>query len=333
MDSRKIKNQEEFFEILTDPDMSLQLERFYEWFSEIDNKEFYTDTQTDDTNSTPNRLYSFTNEHLDGFFENIDMTDKSLLTVGSSFDQALYSIFKGSTDVTVADLNMYAKFYGELKMAAIKNLSFEEFERFFVLENRITDYIRLQEDWKSYAKLSHDLSKDTQIFWDTLMFDSNINVFKKLFHFTSSQKSCFYWFEEDYLKLQNILKTKKIKTNFITAEFSDFPKKVDGKFDLIMLSNIRPYYCFGFYKSEKEFYEICKKLYDEHLKLNGLMQIDSSVYISGENKYIQEADFLSFNKIIKADKIFVIPDSGITFGSDSVVVQKLKEKAPKQWGE
>ena len=324
MDSRKIKNQEEFFELLADPDMSLQLESLFEQLYENEEtKMFYSDVQSVDNNSTPKRVYAFSNEQLDGFFKEFDMTGKKLLTVGSSFDQALSAIFKGSTDVTVIDLNMYAKFFGELKMAAIKNLSFEDFRDFFTFDLSFTDYVRLQEDWDCYAKLSHDLSKETQVFWDTLMYDSDTYLFRNMFHYEFRRVSKFYKNEEDYLKLQNILRTKKIKTNFITAEFLNFPKMLKEKFDVIMLSNIRGYYMnYSPFYDVKKFYSVCKKLYNKNLNPEGLMQIDSSVYMSEEKKSLREFELNDINEKIGADKIFIIPNSGLGAGVDSIVVQK-----------
>ncbi len=78
------------------------------------------------------RLYTFTTENINGYIENFDLKNKSLLTVGSSGDQILNAFFYGARDITLYDINEYAKFYVYLKVAAILSLSYVEFQEFFL---------------------------------------------------------------------------------------------------------------------------------------------------------------------------------------------------------
>ena len=65
------------------------------------------------------RLYSFTTENIKGYIKYFDLKDKNLLTVGSSGDQILNSYFEGCRDITLLDINPFAKYYVNLKIAGI----------------------------------------------------------------------------------------------------------------------------------------------------------------------------------------------------------------------
>jgi len=51
------------------------------------------------------KLYRFTNENIAGYFPILNLKDKSVLTVGSSLDQAFNALVLGAKDVTVMDIN------------------------------------------------------------------------------------------------------------------------------------------------------------------------------------------------------------------------------------
>ena len=82
------------------------------------------------------KIYSFSTENISGYIDSFDLENKSLLTVGSSGDQALNAILRNWKDVTVMDINLYAKYYYYLKAAGIIELTKEKFLRFF----RYLDY-------------------------------------------------------------------------------------------------------------------------------------------------------------------------------------------------
>lgn len=77
------------------------------------------------------RIYTFTTENISGYIDYFDFNNKSLLTVGSSGDQILNAFYSGARDITLFDINEYAKYYVYLKISAILSLSYEEFKLFF----------------------------------------------------------------------------------------------------------------------------------------------------------------------------------------------------------
>ena len=64
-------------------------------------------------------VYPFTTESINGYFNKIDFNDKSVLTVGSSSDQAFNAILLGAKNITVYDINKNTSFFGKLKRQII----------------------------------------------------------------------------------------------------------------------------------------------------------------------------------------------------------------------
>ena len=76
-------------------------------------------------------IYPFTTENINGYIDLFDLKDKSLLTVGSSADQAIIANLKDCKDITILDINPLTKYYFNLKKAGILTLGYEEFCKFF----------------------------------------------------------------------------------------------------------------------------------------------------------------------------------------------------------
>lgn len=77
------------------------------------------------------KVYSFATENINGYIDYFDLKNKSLLTVGSSGDQILNAYYKGCRDITLIDVNPFAKYYINLKIAGVISLTYQEFQEFF----------------------------------------------------------------------------------------------------------------------------------------------------------------------------------------------------------
>ena len=198
-------------------------------------------------NGTTDAVFSFSNEDLKELFKNRRLKNKRVATVGSSGDQVLYSILKGCGDVTCIDANPCTQPYVELKLAAIKNLSYEEFLDYFRYENILSH--------KYYSKISHDLSDYSKRFWDEILLntDSSLScylqmVLFKIFQsvstygdFTSTRDAMEYCNnKKQYNNLKKALEDD-INIEFIQSSFDEFHEKLKGRYDLILLSNIYDY--------------------------------------------------------------------------------------------
>lgn len=183
-------------------------------------------------------IYPFTTENIKGYMSNLDLKDKSILTVGSSADQVINSFLYGSKDITLFDINPFTKYYFELKKAGILLLEFNSFYEFF--SNNINSF-----NIKTYSLLRNNLSKETKLFWDSL-FNSYDSYFFRDKLFSKDERTLKtlvkynpYMDEINY----NILKTTIDSLNpiFINSSLNEIKSKVVRKYDYIFLSNISSY--------------------------------------------------------------------------------------------
>lgn len=83
-------------------------------------------------------VYSITNENLTAYQDLYNFSNARVLTVLGSGDQYLAALLYGAKDVEVFDANFLAWYFFNLKIAAIKVLSYEEFFHFFI-ESELSD--------------------------------------------------------------------------------------------------------------------------------------------------------------------------------------------------
>ena len=220
------------------------------------------------------RFYLYTNEHLNVFLKRIDVREKRVLTVGSSGDQILYSLLNGAKEVVCVDVCPFAEYYYRLKVACIKNLTFEEFDSLVNGSEEIFSPV-------VYRKVSHDITGDAREFWDSLYLDgfnhkeclitrANVRLMGNAIYLNN---------KDLYNKLQKTL-SKPQAVLFLQADIRDLPDilQEEDKYDVMLFSNIIQYAhtwnggqtqeC-----GEMEFLTIMKKLV-KNLNSNGVMQID-----------------------------------------------------------
>lgn len=180
-------------------------------------------------------FYLFSNEDLTYFFDAIDVNQKSVLTVGSSGDQAIYSLINGAKRVVHFDINPFSRYYFDFKVAMIKNLSYKEF---IAAYNQIKNPGILTS--QLYARISHDIHGDSRYFWDTL-FLNGFGAQYPYLHFIGSNH-CLYT-KNEYNIMQNFFNNNDYTIEFLNCELKEIDKHLNknDKFDLIMLSNIYDY--------------------------------------------------------------------------------------------
>lgn len=193
------------------------------------------------------RIYKLTTENICGYLNQMDLKDKSILVPAASGDHLLNSILKGANNVDLFDINYYALFMVELKIAAVKSLSKDEFIRFFANgRNALSS--------KIYNKIRQNLNDDALLFWDKVysLFPNNedlkkTNLFMKDSYYEDSLINVNDYLKNDnynYLKEKiNIADNKK----FINTNVIDLPNKLDKNYDIILLSNIQDYMKFTYH--------------------------------------------------------------------------------------
>jgi len=324
MDEKEIKDMnliervEDFEKISKDPTLSPTLEYFYtkqysdilfgsKEFKEVD--EYYNSILFGQArNLTPLNIFRFSNENLDKLFENLNIKGKRVATVGSSGDQAIHCLYNGAKEVELIDVNFMAKPYTELKIAGIKALTFDEFS------DLIDDIPKKLP--KYYKKLSHYLKGDTKNFFDELVIEGTIKEFGRMLQNNDKFGSKFYENAFDYYQLKDILLKDDYQIKFTMAELEDFPKKLNGEYDLILLSNIIDYFDDLINKEFLLFLATVKELLNKNLTKGGALQVSSSGC---------SWDVFKMSKKLKA-KLVSIPNAGMSGRQVSVLYQKSKGK-------
>jgi len=220
---------------------------------------------TPNYNHSIHSIYTFSNENLDEIFKDRDLTNKRVLTVGSSGDQVIEAILHGSNDITLIDANPMSQPYIEYKLSAIKNLTFSEFLDCFSAVNYTLNH-------KYYSKISHDLSDYSKYFWDNIFLNLDsgcfVDLIRGLYHPGGIEdKNAFSYCNDmtTFYKLKEKINDAKII--FKVANLNKFREHVDGKYDLILLSNILDYV------GEKDFIDDAKYIRDNHLSSDGEIQL------------------------------------------------------------
>ena len=240
-----------------------------------------------------NKVYHCSNERLNAYFKDLNLNNARIATVGSSGDQVLNAIFYGAKDITLIDANIFTKAYFEYKTAMIKNLEYVEF-----IDILGSFYMF---NWKTYSKISHDLSPRSKMFFDELMLNQDDHghdydegyltdslIRNNLFHtpchyYNTEEENLFYNNENDYNKLKNLLLKNDFKLTIINAELKEFPSKLKGEFDYIFLSNIYDYV------DRDLIISVINKLYKK-IKVGGQIQYHYELGFP-EHKCVKSKDF------------------------------------------
>lgn len=185
-------------------------------------------------------IYPFTNENIKAYYSYIDFKDKDVLCITSSGDHIINALLAGANEVSGFDINPLAKYYSELKIAAIKSLTLEEFIMFFYDKKLLTYKYFFNK--KIYKKFSNNLNGEYKEFWD--YFFDKYNKKDIFYSYLISDDYLTlrgllevntYLNEESYYKLRDILKNKII--TYYDVNLKDL-STIDSKFDILILSNV-----------------------------------------------------------------------------------------------
>jgi len=253
-------------------------------------------------------IYPFTTENINGYIDLFSLKDKSLLTVGSSGDQAINAILKDCKDITILDINPFTKYYFNLKKAALLTLNYEEFCKFFCYIDypKVFKYNYDTFNVESYNKLKEllkQLDEQSFVFWDILFKNCNPeDIRKRLFEYDEERlnvvkKMNLYLKDEDTFNKSKI-KIKNINPKFIEGNI--FKIKLEKTYDNIFLSNIGTYY------SLEDDKKLVQKL-DNNLNINGKMLMCYLYRTTKDTVYKDEWD-----PIYDLEKTFKVLEDYIT---------------------
>ena len=185
-----------------------------------------------------NSIYPFTSENIAGYMKNLNLTNKKVFTVTGSTDHILNAVLQGVTDITSFDINPLTKPYMDLKISAVKNLSYEEFIQFLLFESK------MNLDYNLISGL--DMFNESKNFWleQLSKFNNNGNELRnsplfntKYFNPYSKLWQNLYLEKSKYNLLKQ--KLKNVDITFINASLKDL--RIEDNFDYMFLSNIADY--------------------------------------------------------------------------------------------
>ena len=185
-----------------------------------------------------NSIYPFTSENIAGYMKDLNLTGKKVITVTGSTDHILNVILQGAAEITTFDINPLTKPYMDLKISALKNLSYEDFINLLLFESNMNlDYSIIS---------SLDMSDESKMFWleQLSKFDNNgielrnSSLFNtKYFNPNSKLWQNLYLEKSKYNLLKQQIKDANI--TYINTSLKDLT--VDEHFDYMFLSNISDY--------------------------------------------------------------------------------------------
>ena len=269
-----------------------------------------------------NRIYSFTTENISGYIDYFNLQDTSLLTVGSSCDQAINAMYKGCKNVTILDKNPFVKYYYFLKLAAINTLSRKEFLDYFkyydhpkVFKKNINTF-----NQELFNKLSDELKSldyKSYLFWKELYYSyPTFNIRTELFQSDEPRTDVVKEFNIYLISDENYNNTKTyLEANFPTFMIDDVISPYTKKtFDNIWLSNIT-----SWIDSYEDINTIIKNMYSL-LNNDGLLQAaylydynDNQSYKDNWKKIYNIKTILDNLKIYNPEIKSFIGESGIKY--------------------
>lgn len=189
-------------------------------------------------------VFLFGTENQEEINKILDYQNKDVFTVCSSGDQYLSAVYYGAKRVDLFDIDRLTRPVTYLKIASMMSLSHEDFLNFLIpSENLVKNSLF----WSPQIakKIIPDLPEDIAYFWDVIFPMCKKEGYERFVypkHWTSLAENIvkgmpFYANEEEYYKLQSLLRSRKYP-KFIESDIFHLGEVVDDSYDIAYLSNI-----------------------------------------------------------------------------------------------
>jgi 2-polyprenyl-3-methyl-5-hydroxy-6-metoxy-1,4-benzoquinol methylase len=207
-------------------------------------------------------MYIYATEKVGEYYKLLELEGKRILSVIGSGDQILNAAHYGANHVTGFDVNKRAILFVDLKTAALKNLSYDEFLTFFGKTFEDASF-----DHSLYSTFRAELKEDTRSFFDNLYQHMSGSNFSRSDYFRQRA-----WIDVSPLEINSYLqneesfekaKVQQLKTYFkyIAAGIDELVFAAQGDlFDVVNLSNIPNYFVGGKGDRIEEFLSILRNL-------------------------------------------------------------------------
>lgn len=232
-------------------------------------------------------IYRATNEKIDNY-QLFLRNRENVLSVISSGNQILNTIYEGGKNITGFDISTFPKYYLELQIAALNTFGLDDYIKF------IYEDIDDEKFDDMYDALHPILEKDSKIFWDGLLnsFDISEIINSTLFSNETINlrnvitRNAYLHSEEDYQKLRGSMQQANLK--YITGDIFSLGEQLDDNYDFINLSSII------YYKKINEYQNMLEKL---PLTDNGeaLTYLYNVKMLIAEREHLPNCSFYNFS--------------------------------------
>lgn len=224
--------------------------------------------------------YLATNENHRNVLKVVDVKDKDILCVTSSGDFVFNSLASGARSVVTFDLNKFAKYVLELKVATVKTYNDEKLYAGFWLNN--SPYFL---SFNKFLEIRGNLSSDAFLFWNYVYSYLDIHKLSlgktdffrnTMYNIISIQEEYNVYYEKNYYEK---LREKLLKGVCISCYDMDITaiKSLESKyqFDVIYLSNILQYYAtIDKLDSKEKVHKFIQDIEEKLLRPNGLISVN-----------------------------------------------------------
>lgn len=240
-------------------------------------------------------VYLFTTENISGYIKELDLNGKSLLTLGSSLDQAYNALLMGASQIDVFDINVNVEKFHKVKSKLILTYPRKDLYK--------------QVSAAGFSNNGYNTGKDS--------FIDNIYLHN----------------DENYELLRSKLLEDRI--SFINGNIFDIGDSLDGKtYDRMILSNVIQYLeLYSINKNKYQVLKNMFNTLNAHLSDDGIIQLlyyFNTKLINGQNSYDDFFDGYNLNRILNIlsiddrDKFSLIEFDNDYAGKDAVVLYKKR---------
>lgn len=170
------------------------------------------------------KVYSQTNEHLRQLYSNVDFSDKKVLSVAASGDQAFLAYAFGAKHIDLFDINKITLYYYYLRLWTIKY-----FNRFYP---KIPFHKKFLKDLLQMVQIRDGAEKIAFDYWRAVLDEFDNKMLERMFVYDGK------YLEVSAGELSVIKKAiDSDKSTFYNVDISDYVN-IKNKYDIIVTSNI-----------------------------------------------------------------------------------------------
>lgn len=192
-------------------------------------------------------IYPFTTENIKGYLNEINpfiKDDDNFLVPCASTDHLLNLVGMGARNIDTFDISIFPKYYMYLKLAALKELKFDEFKQYLFCDGKNANLFAEN----NYVKLRgtlENMDQSSLVFWDGLydFAPGHKIILSKLFSDGCGKgfrlTNNFYTDESIFNEIKERL--DMINIDFYHCDIEELPLYIHKKYRCILLSNINDY--------------------------------------------------------------------------------------------